>query len=405
MFNNPKGFNGLPYKHNYTKSGEYVYTGFFIPAFTFVSEKGYIDERGVTNTAKAKEYYIRKRAPLLSNPKIYLLECAEYCFTPEDALALEGDNIFNTEILADQLSQIRLYKNGPTIEEGYLEYSFRDNRHKEENIDKVVFKNKAGGKVRILERPILDSEGNVPRNLYVAGIDGIDLGQEDTSDATTDPSDFCVVVFRRAYGLKEPMPVCIYKDRPRTLKEAHQTCLKILQYYGCKAVLEATRVSLLAFFREKHIEDRYLFRRPRMTQSDIQRGMSKQFGAPATETVIKHQLELIAQYIDEFGHNIWFEEMIEELLKYSYENKTKFDIVAAAGMALLGNEELMDIKPISLDESSKLLPLFGYWTDDQGIKHYGVIPNKNDMHGIKVGWDNDYQGPRTSNPRYNTANL
>ena len=101
MFNNPKGYNGLPYKHNYTKSGETVYTGFFIPAFTFVSGPGYIDTRGVTNIAKAKEYYENKRRQLLSNPKNYIIECAEYCFNPEDALALEGDNIFNTEILAD----------------------------------------------------------------------------------------------------------------------------------------------------------------------------------------------------------------------------------------------------------------------------------------------------------------
>lgn len=406
MFNNPKGYNGLPYKHNYTKSGETVYTGFFIPAFTFVSGPGYIDNRGVTNIAKAKEYYENKRRQLLSNPKNYIIECAEYCFNPEDALALEGDNIFNTEILADQLSQIRIYKNGPKPQAGTLEYSFKNNIHKEENIDKVIFKPKPSGKVLVLEEPILDKDGNVPRNLYVAGIDGIDLGQEDTSDATNDPSKFAVVVMRRQQGLKEPTIVCIYKDRPRTLKEAHMTCLKILQWYNCKAVLEATRVSLLAFFRERHLENRYLFRRPKMTQSDIQRGQSKQFGAPASETVIRHQLELIANYIDEFGQNIWFEDVLEELLKYSYQNKGKFDLVAAMGQMLLGNEELMDIKPQDIESSNNVFPLLGYWKDENGIRHFGVVPDKDELKGnIKVGWNNDYDGPRTSNPRYHIGNL
>ena len=75
------------------------------------------------------------------------------------------------------------------------------------------------------------------------------MGGEDTSDKTQDPSDFCVVVKKRAYGLDEPKIVCYYRDRPKTLREAHMTCLKILQYYDCHAVLESTRMSTLQFFR------------------------------------------------------------------------------------------------------------------------------------------------------------
>jgi hypothetical protein len=100
IFYNPKGFNILPYKHNYTKSGEYVYTGFFIPSFTFQAE--FTDNRGVTNSVKAREYYQKKRDALLGDPKSYLIECAEFCFTPEDAFAFEGDNTFNIELLAEQ---------------------------------------------------------------------------------------------------------------------------------------------------------------------------------------------------------------------------------------------------------------------------------------------------------------
>ena len=37
IFLNPKGYNILPYKHNYTKTGEYVETGFFIPAYTYIT--------------------------------------------------------------------------------------------------------------------------------------------------------------------------------------------------------------------------------------------------------------------------------------------------------------------------------------------------------------------------------
>ena len=42
------------------------------------------------------------------------------------------------------------------------------------------------------------------RDLYVAGIDGIDIGANQTSKETRDPSDFCITIKRRAFGLNEP---------------------------------------------------------------------------------------------------------------------------------------------------------------------------------------------------------
>jgi hypothetical protein len=38
--------------------------------------------------------------------------------------------------------------------------------------------------------------------LYVMGIDGIDIGKAQTSDTYKDPSDFCIVVKKRAFGLQ-----------------------------------------------------------------------------------------------------------------------------------------------------------------------------------------------------------
>jgi len=59
------------------------------------------------------------------------------------------------------------------------------------------------------------------RNLYVAGIDGIDIGNEQTSDATKDASKFCIVIKKRAFGLSEPKYVAYYMDRPEKLNVAH----------------------------------------------------------------------------------------------------------------------------------------------------------------------------------------
>lgn len=379
MFYNPQGFNILPYKHNYTKDGSYILTGFFVPAYTFVNRPGIVDERGVTDTKKARKYLEDQRASLLYDPKAYLIQCAEFCFTPDEAFALEGDNQFNKVLLADQLTQLRL-GNGPTVEHGSLQYKFKDGKVSEETVEKIVFKPEFNGKVHIIERPKEDESGFVPRNLYVAGIDGIDLGGEDTSDFTRDPSSFCVVIMRRAYGVHPPQIVAYYKDRPEKLKEAHITCLKMLQYYNAIACLESSRISVLQFFKEKKCADKYLMRRPRSCQTDIQNGRSKQFGAPATEAVIRHQLDLISDYIDEYCGEIWFKEIIEELSSYSYERKREFDIVAALGMLMLANEELMFVAP-RIDSKENQFRHFGFWTDERGIKHRGIIPDKTPMLG------------------------
>ena len=405
-FHNPNEFDVLPYRHSYTKEGTPVKTGYFIPAYTLVTSPGYVDHRGWTDPEKGKEFYMVKREAKAANPKGLMIYSAEYCFTPDEALALEGDNQFNTVLLTEQLTAIKLHKVTPEEFKpkwGQLEYEFLENVHREEAKNGVRFIPNPNGKVCIIEHPIKSENGADFRNLYVAGIDGIDMGQNDTSDNTKNASDFCVVVKKRCFGIQEPMYVCIYKDRPNNLEEAYRTTLKILEYYNCKACLESTRISILTWFRTKKKEERYLMRRPRATQSDIQAGRSKQFGAPASEAVIQHQLDLIDCYINDYCRNIWFEPMLTELITYSYENKGKFDIVAAMGQAELGDEELSGTVPVESDNGSRRLKLFGYWTDEYGIKHKGVIPDKRDIVPKFNLWPVQYYDDtraRTSNPRY-----
>jgi len=80
-------------------------------------------------------------------------------------------------------------------------------------------------------------------------------------------------------------------------------------------------------------------RRPSATSNTTTRTNLKQYGTPATDAIIDHQLDLIEQYIVDFCDQIQFPEMLDELIRYSYENKRKFDIVAALGMVLLAEEE------------------------------------------------------------------
>lgn len=400
MFYNPKGYNVLPHKHRYSKTGDPVETAYFIPAFTFVAGDGYIDDRGVTLTEKAKAYYNEKKNALAENAKEYIMFCAEYCFTPEDALALEGDNLFNRELLANQKAAIELHKRGPKPVNGYLEYKFKNNEHAQENIEGFKFIPSNNSKLQILEHPIKGEDNSIFRNLYVAGIDGIDLGQKETSDATKDPSDFCIIILKRMQGVNPPMPVAYYKDRPQDVREAYRIALKLLEYYNCKAVLEFSKIGFKNFLVDKNIEHKWLMRRTRATLDDPN-SVSKQYGVPANEKTIQHQLELIASFVEDWCEHIWFIDLINELLEYSYENKRKFDAVAAFGMCMLADEELIGVLPRADEVVNKKWRNVGWYTDERGYKKFGVIPDKDQITQTNIRNEYDPSRDRSSRPRYN----
>lgn len=99
-------------------------------------------------------------------------------------------------------------------------------------------------------------------------------------------------------------------------------------------------------------------------------------GIQATEPVIKHGLELIASHVNDYCYGIDFDEMLEQLLNYSYQEKRKFDIVAAMSMAEIADEDLYGVTVAPVNNVDKQWKDYGYYTDENGIKRYGVIPEK-----------------------------
>lgn len=381
VFSNPKESGVLGYRHNYTKTGEYMITGYFVPAFTIVREL--MDSRGWVDPVKGKEFYQKKRDLLLSKPNKLLIYCAENCWTPDEALALEGDNRFNTTLLTEQKARIVLFKDTPKEyipKWGDLECKYLNN-NVEDVMTGIEFIPNPKGKICIVEPPLCTDDNRPYTNLYVAGIDGIDLGKNETSEGTKHPSDFCIVIKKRAMGLKEPMYVAYYRDRPDNINEAFRNAMKLILWYNAKAMIEKTKITFLKFMENKKLKVKYMMKKPRAALSNDTR-RSEEYGAPATEVIISHGLDLIANFVEEYSHTIWIPEMIDELVTYSYENKRKYDIVAAMQMAELADEDLLG--NIRVDENSvfkqkpKEVYMYGYYIDSRGYKRRGKIPvNKN----------------------------
>ena len=421
IYYNPKAFKILPFRHKWTQDGTTIESGFFLPYFLQSLNPEYMDSRGVCNQTEYKKLLQEERNNLLAVPEEYLKKCAERCWNAEEAFTLEGQNKFNKMKIADQLAKIRLHKIGPRPQVGTIDYTYKSNKYSLENIDGFRWLLNSG-KVQILEHPVwsdlykeqiekqkreaeeqgIDFEAPVyteMNDLYVAGIDGIDIGAAQTSKETRDPSDFCIVIKRRAFGLNEPQYVAMYKDRPQNIREAYKIAMCMCRYYNCRINIEATRVGMITWARENKCLQ-YFMKRPRATLTDIKYGTTKQYGTPATKTIIEQQTDLIADYVEDYGHNIWFEDMLEQLNGYNDENKTKFDIIAALGMVELADQELSGRQPTKVDKEVEEFQDYGYYINDKGYREFGVIPKKqSNQIVIKQEENNDPYRIETSDPR------
>lgn len=414
-YEHPDVYDVLPYKHNFTSGGEETITGFFIPSYAILNLKGYIDDRGWTDPVKAKEYYEREREKKLADPKAYVIYCAEYCFTAEEALALEGTNKFNKVLITNQLASIKLYNNGPTIEDGELQFTYKSGSERtSRNVTGVKWIPGKAGNIHIIEHPLWETKQNNTdgtttirepmRNLYVAGIDSIDIGQNQTSEYTTNPSKFCIVIKRRAYGMSEPEYVAYYMDRPNDERTAYENAMKLLIYYNCMCNIEATRLTMVNWAKDRGWVN-YFMKRPIKTYPDVNRKRSNQIGTPATAAIISHQTDLIAAYVEDYCQHIWFSEFLDQLNRYTDENKGKFDIVAALGMVELADEELAGIVATKVEENSEDdWEDVGWFINDRGYKQFGVIPKVKKQPEAQCNWDHEYDSynmGHSSDPRYN----
>lgn len=427
IYYHPEPYGVLPYRHSYTNDGSTILSGYFIPAFTQSMVPGMTDSRGYCDEEANKAHLQEKRNQYLNVPQSLIHYCAEYCWNAEEAFALEGDNKFNKVLLSEQLAQIRLHQTGPKPVTGYIDYTYKEGQHTPENITGFKWVPFRDGKIQILEHPVwsdcykqnlkkLEQEAlsknqrfEAPpvykemQDLYVAGVDGIDIGKSQTSSETRSPSDFCLVIYKRAFGLREPQIVCIYKDRPNEVRTAYKIAMCLIRYYNCKVNVEATRVGFINWARYSN-QLKWFMRRPQATLQNIKSGNAKSYGTPATSTIIEMQTDLIANFVEDYCHTIWFEDVLDQLVRYSVENKTKFDIIAALGMALLADQELTGRAPIMVKAIEEDFEDFGYYIDENGYRQWGVIP-KDSQTNIQYGGGQAYDPYRldTSDTRYHST--
>lgn len=369
MFLNPRTYMVLPYKHNWNSHKHFVETGFFLPAWKTVVQA--MDHRGVADEEVGKAYYTKKRVTTMGDPEAYAKLCAESCFTYEEALSRKGQNDFDQIKLANQRIEIDIHKSTPAPIKGNMFWEFDKSDQKNKQPIGVKFVPHPDGKVEITEPPLEENGLKIP-NLYVAGIDSIDMGT-DESIVNEAGSQFCLVIKKRSYGMGGNDYIVKYLDRPKDIRTAYEQARMLLYWYDCKANLEWSKIAIVGYFRERNFE-RYLMARPKYAMEGQSKGrsMATLIGTQASPKMIEYGLNLVRDYVFDHCPQIYFLDMVIQLMDYDFEIKGNYDIVAAMQMCEIGDQDMMGI--VAKLPEPEVWEDFGYYTDTEGKKRYGVKP-------------------------------
>jgi len=367
VFTNPRGSN-LLVTNEWGKE-----TGIFIPAF--LKYGGTWEHTGTPNIELAMRLIVISRKTLETDPVLYMQELQEFPITLEEVFTVKGMNIFNQDKIAEQLAKLKMLVDKPW-KEGRLDYI----RNSKGDITGIEFVEIAGGKIIVVEPPEVESDGTIKKGLYVGGVDSIDQGQ---MDSLVDGSKLACTIKKRftdnMFTRTSNLYVCFYNERSKDVRWDYENVLKICIWYNARINLEYTKINIVSYFRDKKQFHRFL-QRPSIAIGANVSGLkaSMLIGSPATNAVISHQDQKLADYINDYYYQIGYIPALEQCKDYDANNRTKFDFVVAMGLTELADEDMMGKPAASSGEASKELTMFGMYRDQNGRKRWGEIPIKDD---------------------------
>lgn len=351
-----------PFEYMYNSNTEPDARGYFITTLDMKC----MDQDGNPDRCKAYEDIINERKIKEGNSALdsdVMNYIADHPLTMEEALYKKASDFFNRHLLGIRYQSLVIHKEYPLPERGDLVVT-----NKQSFTHKFVKDSK--GKLLILEEPVKNPVGDQYKDLYIIGYDGIDAGVE-TSQTGKNGSLMCAVVYKRMYGTSGCIPVALYWERPMDERDGYDEVLKLSYHYNAQVCIEDSKRGIVTHFRSKGAFNR-LYTRPRIARMDMSKyKQDNKVGVPANDKYLLHGLELVKHYINDYCDNLFFPELIKQALEYTYEDKTKFDIIAAFAMALIADE---DLKPVSAKDTYEHKQKIGYYTDGRGIKRYGKIP-------------------------------
>jgi hypothetical protein len=352
----------------------------FMPAYTKYG--GCYESTGYTNEELALEKINIKRKSKEDDIEALNMLKQQYPLTLEEMFMKNTTRVFSSLDLAQQHTYItqKILKNDEDYFLRVGDLIFKN------GMKEVIFVDNPNGRFKMIEEPER-LDGEVPKNLYCMGVDSIDMGNDDSADKTgKNRSKLGFLIKKRISPVNPLGDVCnnsyvaMYLYRADDVEDNYEDVLKAAIYFNCNVMLEYTRTRIVTYFK-RYKQDWRFCKRPDIGSSSFTESESV-IGYKADEKTIKHYIGVIKEYIKETScRTIFFKELLEQLIDYTYEEKGKFDLIAAMGGCELHDEQLT-INHIVARKPNKEVSLIGWYTDAFGVKRRGSL---NDVKKLNFG--------------------
>lgn len=207
----------------------------------------------------------------------------------------------------------------------------------------IGWRDDADGYWKILKFPKREQENKFettdrlrrPTNIsdFVIGVDGYSNSQ----GGRTYGSNAAAFIFDRI----SMTFIGMYFGRPRTKEMMHEQIMMAAEFYSCKAWYEHTADDYKGYFTERG-RIAYLGKYPMNCIDPNKRATAERFyGFPINAFAMTRQLDTLIAYVDNdpingdtYCNKIWFDKLLEQMLVFEAENRTKSDAVVAAMITL-----------------------------------------------------------------------
>ena len=204
--------------------------------------------------------------------------------------------------------------------------------------------------------PIQILEVVKPNVDYVLGLDSIMTSELTSSESST--SDYSITVMKGIDPNSELQfcPIALYKERPKTIYQAHETGIRLLKHYNkygrakMTGELNAASEIFISMAISEGLKGCLLKRRDLSDKGYVD---VKKFWFYRNDKILDWQIEACNVYLKKYGHMVWFREYLEDALKGIDENKDALDSLMACLYGFGTGDLLGEKKPKEIKEPIK----------------------------------------------------
>jgi hypothetical protein len=353
LFFNPETYDLMEYDNIYEDGYDPLYEtkskiGYFVPAWKFAV----IDDQGNSLKAESMAVIDDKRAKAKKSKKVndWIVTLTQMPLTPDECFMRTGGNGFNIEKLNHRYAELRKMKVKDSWEKGVLNW-VKDTKGK---VTGVEFVPQDDGWISILERPCLDSTGNIYMNLYKASTDSYD---KDEANSSSSKGSFQVI--KSFLNASEPYFntfVARITVRPKTAEEFYEMTAKASVYYQCMNLIEWSNIGIFGWY-ERNGFSHYLKERPRIAYANTKDSkVNNRYGIdPSTKPF---WITSYRDYIEKDIDKMYDEEQILAAIRWRDDPKYNCDITISSSLCIVHMLEDMNVRVKTKEEKKE--KFFGY---------------------------------------------